>query len=91
MAETTITKKGQVVIPSAIRKRRNLEGGQKLSVTDEGEKIVLIPIRTLSLEQARGSLKIKKPTAKLLKELREKDTKREAKLVKHIKNSEKKG
>ena len=39
--ETTVSTKGQVVIPRAIRERLGLEPGTRLEVEDRGESIVL--------------------------------------------------
>jgi len=70
MKKTTITRKGQVVIPAEIRKRHNIQPGQKFSVHDLGEEIRLIPVKSLSLEEARGWLKTEKQVSKLLVEAR---------------------
>ena len=44
MQSTTITTKGQVTIPVAIRKQFNLEPGERVRFSIEDEKIVLCPL-----------------------------------------------
>jgi len=46
MQSTTITTKGQVTIPVAIRKQFHLEPGKRVKFTIEDEKIVLHPVPT---------------------------------------------
>ena len=41
--QTKISTKGQVVLPSAIRRRLGLQAGDSLNVKVEGEQIVLQP------------------------------------------------
>jgi antitoxin PrlF len=47
-ASTTLTSKGQMTLPKAVRDRLGLTTGDKLDVTVEGQRIVLIP-KTLHL------------------------------------------
>jgi len=55
MAETlTISPKFQVVIPKAIRESMQLESGQKLQVVPYGDRIELIPEK--SITSMRGFL-----------------------------------
>jgi len=41
---TSMSTKGQVVIPASMRKKLNIHGGSKLIVVQEGENILLKPI-----------------------------------------------
>ena len=50
---TKISTKGQVVVPSAIRRRLGLRSGDLLDVKAEGERIVLTPQRKRSARKAR--------------------------------------
>ena len=50
MAETTMTKKGQVVIPGSIRKSLGIAGGTKLLVMTDGENVLMKPIDPPRLE-----------------------------------------
>jgi AbrB family looped-hinge helix DNA binding protein len=53
---TTITRKGQITIPIEIRRELDLNEGDKLSVENQGGKIVLV--RALSVtERTAGALK----------------------------------
>jgi AbrB family looped-hinge helix DNA binding protein len=45
MAVTSLSVKGQVVIPKALREALGLQPGDKLAVSLEGEAIVLKPLR----------------------------------------------
>jgi len=55
MATVTVSPKYQVVIPKEIRKRLKLKPGQKLQIFQIGNKLEVIPIR--SIKEARGFLK----------------------------------
>ena len=50
MATTTVSSKGQVVIPRAVREKYGLTPGTRLEVAESGEGLVLAPLR-----QARSS------------------------------------
>jgi len=46
MQTTKLSSKGQVIIPKIIRSRYNWNSGQKLSVIDTGDGILLRPSRS---------------------------------------------
>lgn len=50
---STLTTKGQTTIPAAIRKRLNLQAGDKLQYLLEGERIVLVPAKR-SIKELKG-------------------------------------
>ncbi len=50
MATTTVSSKGQVVIPRALREKYRLTSGTRLEVAESDEGLVLVP-----LKQARSS------------------------------------
>jgi len=50
---TKISTKGQVVLPSPIRRRLGLQPGDPLEVNAEGDRIVLTPQRKRSRRRAR--------------------------------------
>ena len=54
---TKISTKGQVVLPSRIRRRLGLQAGDSLDAEMEGERIILTPRRA-----RRGSARIVKDT-----------------------------
>jgi len=49
VGSTTMTSKGQVTLPIAVRERLGIVSGDRLDVTIEGERIVLVP-KTLHLD-----------------------------------------
>jgi len=53
MQSTTITTKGQVTIPIAIRKKFNLEPGERVMFSIEDEKIILQPV-SVNVEDSFG-------------------------------------
>ena len=80
MKETTITRKGQVVIPADIRRKYNIQPGQKFLVRDSEGEIRLIPLKVISVKKAHGWLKTDKSVSDLLKEARSVEKEHEAKL-----------
>jgi AbrB family looped-hinge helix DNA binding protein len=66
--ETTLTERGQTVIPAEIRKRYKLKKGTKLVWLDNGKTITVIPIPDDPLKALRGSGKGERLSAKLLEE-----------------------
>lgn len=72
MVTAVITSKGQIVIPSAIRKRLHLKKGTRLCISDKGNRIVLQPLNEDYFEKAAGFLSSGgKLTKRLLKERRD--------------------
>jgi AbrB family looped-hinge helix DNA binding protein len=70
MAETTlVTTKGQIVIPSRIRRKYNIKKGTKLYVEERKDEIVLKPITEAYFDRLAGILPTKgKLSRALLKE-----------------------
>ena len=54
--QTAITKRGQTVIPAAIRKRYQIQEGDHLVWLDDGEtiKVVVVPANALQALRGRG-------------------------------------
>ena len=73
---TAVTKRGQTVIPAAIRKRYHIEGGVHLVWLDDGETIRVVPVADDPIRALRGRGRGKKITERLLAE-RKKDRDRE--------------
>ena len=66
---TVVTTKGQVVIPSKIRRKFNIKKGTKLYIEDNGEEIILKPITAAYFDKLAGILPTKgKLTRALLRE-----------------------
>lgn len=82
MSRTTITRKGQVVIPAEIRRHLGISAGQQFEVGRQGSRITLTPVKTLSASQAKGWLGTKESAAELLAEARRQEVGRAKKLLK---------
>ncbi len=55
--ETHVNKKGQIVIPSILRKKYGIKEGTKIILLDKGDSIVLKPITNQHIKKLQGSLK----------------------------------
>ena len=60
----TVTSKGQMTLPKAVRERLGIVSGDKLDVTVEGKRIVLIP-KTLHLDDVCSLLPYDGPAVSL--------------------------
>lgn len=76
METSIVTVKGQVVIPSKIRKKYGIKNGTRIHFSDEGKEIKMVPVTPEMIESNFGFLGTK---GKLLKSLME-EKKRERKL-----------
>ena len=74
--QTAVTKRGQTVIPAAIRKRYRIDNGAHLIWLDDGETIRVVPVTDNPLQSLRGRGRGVKLTERLLSE-RRKDRDRE--------------
>ncbi len=73
----TVSERGQMVLPAAIRKSYGIKAHSKVEVLDKGGEIVIIPIPKGGIEAARGILKGKGlSTAEFLR-MRREERKRE--------------
>ena len=68
--ETTLTERGQTVIPAEIRKRYNLKKGDRLIWLDTGKTITVIPVPSDIVAALEGPGKGYKLTERLLAERR---------------------
>jgi AbrB family looped-hinge helix DNA binding protein len=53
--QTAVTKRGQTVIPAAIRKRYHIEEGDSLVWLDDGATIRVVPVARDPIQALRGS------------------------------------
>ena len=53
---TTVSTKGQFVIPSEIRESLGIKPGTRIAVTQEGSRIVLEPVSEDLVDRTRGML-----------------------------------
>ncbi len=84
--ETSITIKGQVVIPAQIRRRLGLKKGTKIFVEERDGEIVLRPINREYFQKMSGILKGGGLT-KALERSRREDLKREEEKIGRAKGS----
>lgn len=68
---TTITTKGQTVVPSSLRKKYGLAGGTRLEWIDTGELFKVIPVPKNVIKTLRGCARGEKLTQKLLRARKE--------------------
>ena len=74
--QTAVTKRGQTVIPAAIRRRYGIEEGDRIEWLDEGRSIKVVPASADPLRALRGRGKGEGLGDRLL-ELRREDRDRE--------------
>jgi len=79
MATAIVTAKGQIVIPSKIRRHFNLKKGTRLSVSEKNDQIILQPITEEYFEKIAGILKTKGKLTKAVIEERAKEKELEEK------------
>lgn len=53
----TVSTRGQMIIPAAVRKRHHIMPGARIEVLDNGQEIVLVPIPKDAFRASRGFLK----------------------------------
>ena len=70
MTTTIVTTKGQIVIPSKIRRRYNIHRGTKLCILEKGDQIVLQPLTSDYFEKMAGILNTKGKLTKAILEER---------------------
>ena len=73
---STVTTKGQLVIPSKLRRKYGIRKGTLVAIVEEDNRIVLQPLTPEFIRGLRGSLKGEPSASKLLLE----DRKREREL-----------
>jgi len=78
MTTTVVTTKGQIVIPSKIRRKLNIKRGTKLYIEEKGEELIIKPVTPAYFERIAGVLQTKGKLSKSLLEERAKDREREA-------------
>jgi AbrB family looped-hinge helix DNA binding protein len=81
MATTTVSSKGQIVIPRALREKYRLASGTRLQVAESDAGLVLTPVRHAVASRRRGGWRSLRGAAKGTDALNEHlaDHRREAK------------
>ncbi len=74
--ETSVTKRGQTVIPAQIRKRYRIREGDRLVWLDDGETIRVVPVPVDAVRALRGRGK-GEPLVERLLAARSEDLRRE--------------
>lgn len=69
--QTTISKRGQTVVPAVIRKRHHILDGDRLAWVDDGETIKIVPIPADPVRALKGIAKGERLVRKLMKYRRE--------------------
>lgn len=70
---TTVSTKGQFVIPSEMRQQLGIEPGTRIAVSLQGSRIVLEPVSEKLVDETRGMLAGGPSLSRLLKEERRKE------------------
>lgn len=78
MTTTVVTTKGQIVIPSKIRRRFNIKKGTKLYIEEKGDELILKAVTPAYFNKIAGILPTKGKLAAALVEERKKDKEKEA-------------
>ncbi len=68
METSIVTTKGQIVIPSKIRRKYSIKEGTKVHFIENGDNIILQPVTADFYHKLRGSLKGADLTTALLEE-----------------------
>lgn len=80
MHNAYVTSKGQMVVPSAIRRRYGIKPGTRINFLEENGRIILQPVTIEYIRSFRGMFKLKageKPATQELREDRGAERKRE--------------
>jgi AbrB family looped-hinge helix DNA binding protein len=70
---STVTTKGQLVIPSKLRRKYAIRKGTQVAFVEEENRLVLQPLTPEFIRSLRGSLKGEPSAAKTLQEERKRD------------------
>lgn len=61
---TSVSSKGQIVVPSGIRKELNLSSGTKLIILTDGSNLLLKPVQEPTMESFRNLIKASRAYAR---------------------------
>ncbi len=73
---TTVSTKGQFVIPSEMRETLGIAPGTRIAVTLQGARIILEPVSEKLVDQTRGLLAGGPSLSRMLQEQRRKEDKK---------------
>jgi AbrB family looped-hinge helix DNA binding protein len=69
--ETTVTRRGQTIIPAAIRRRHGIKAGDRITWLDDGGTIRIVPVTADPIRSLRGSGRGQSLLTALLRQRRE--------------------
>jgi len=72
-AVSTVTTKGQLVIPSRLRRKYGIRRGTRVAIIEEESRMILQPLTEQFVRKLRGSLKGEASALNVLKESRKQD------------------
>jgi AbrB family looped-hinge helix DNA binding protein len=72
---STVTQKGQIVIPSKLRRKLGIRQGTQIAFIEEDERLVLQPLTAEYVKSLRGALKGGRSPLKTLFDERKRDRK----------------
>jgi AbrB family looped-hinge helix DNA binding protein len=72
-AVSTVTTKGQLVIPAKLRRKYGIRKGTRVAMIEEENRIILQPLTREFIRSVRGSLKGEPSALQFLKEGRSRD------------------
>lgn len=78
MTTTIVTTKGQIVIPSKIRRRLNIKKGTKLYIEEKGDELIIKPVTPQYFSKIAGVLGTRGKLSRALLEERARDKERGA-------------
>ena len=70
---STVTTKGQLVIPSKLRRKYAIRKGTQVAFVEEENRLILQPLTPEFIRSLRGSLKGEPSATKILQEERKRD------------------
>ncbi len=70
MTSGKVSTKGQIVIPTEIRKKHDIKPGVEVEIPDFGKEIVLVPVKGDPINSAKGMIKFKRPVLEILSKIR---------------------
>lgn len=73
MVISMVTTKGQIVIPSKIRRRHKIKKGTRICFLEQDDDIILRPVTDDYINRLRGSLNTKGKALKTLREEKKKE------------------
>jgi len=53
----TVSAKGAIIIPKKIRDRHGITPGSRVRIVEDGDALLIVPARKMSIEEGRGILR----------------------------------